>query len=260
MQREKKSLASLLGYIGHTRYYNSNKKLALIFQSIWHGNEPDTSKDIPIETAVYLKEKNLISKKHYIDFRITLKPFAVFPSYTSVASYIHNSMPELRSVNDGVMAKVLDVAILTLSRLPEKALSVLNDVNDQKSNLKFAAHFTAGLDGSGGHNVYNSPSYLNSRKKTSNFIIAGMALNSIYIDDGSKSPIYSVDKACSFNNQRPIAIVPGRETRDNIKDIVDAMDIGMFQGKNNQHTIDFGTFTAVFRIYITMSQVDTKMI
>ena len=87
-----------------------------------------------------------------------------------------------------------------------------------------------------------------------------MALNSIYIDDGRKSPIYSVDKACSFNNQRPIAIVPGRETRDNIKDIVDAMDIGMFQGKNNQHTIDFGTFTAVFRIYITMSQVDTKMI
>lgn len=87
-----------------------------------------------------------------------------------------------------------------------------------------------------------------------------MALNSIYIDDGSKSPIYSVDKACSFNNQCPIAIVPGRETRDNIKDIVDAMDIGIFQGKNNQHTIDFGTFTAVFRIYITMSQVDTKMI
>ena len=62
-KREKISLASLLGYIGHTRYYNSNKKLALLFQSIWHGNEPDTSKAIPIETAVYLKEKNLISKK-----------------------------------------------------------------------------------------------------------------------------------------------------------------------------------------------------
>ena len=59
-KREKITLASLLGYIGHTRYYNSNKKLALLFQSIWHGNEPDTSKDIPIETAVYLKEKNLI--------------------------------------------------------------------------------------------------------------------------------------------------------------------------------------------------------
>ena len=219
-KKEELSLASLLGYIGYTRYYNNNRKLALLFQSIWYENEPDSLKEIPIETAVYLKEKNLISKRHYTDIRLTLKPYAVFPTYNTVASYIHSTMPALRSVNEGIMANVLEVAKLTLSRLPEKAISFLERVNDQRRKPRFVANFTTGLDGSGSHKVHNAPSFLSSTKKTSNLIIAGMALNSICLDDGSKTPIYSVDNACSFNNQRPIAIIPGRETRENIQDVV----------------------------------------
>ncbi len=34
----------------------------------------------------------------------------------------------------------------------------------------------------------------------------------------------------------------------------------MFQGQTNERTINFGTFTAAFRINIIISQVDTKMI
>ena len=259
-KKEGLSLASLLGYIGYSRYYNNNRKLALLFQNIWQENDPDSLKEIPIETAIYLKEKNMISQKHYTDFRLTLKQYAVFPTYNSVSSYIHSTMPALRSLNEGVIANVLDVAILTLSRLPEKAVSFLENVNEQRRKPKFVANFTTGLDGSGSHKIYNSASFLSSTKNTSNLIIAGMALNSICIDDETKTLIHSVDNACSFNNQRPIAIVPGRETRENIQDVLGSLDIGMFQGQTNDHTINFGTFTAAFRINIIMSQVDTKMI
>ena len=259
-KNENLSLASLLGYIGYSHYYNDNKKLARLFQSIYHESDPDSSKEIPIETAIYLKENSMISKRHYTDLRLTLKHIAVFPTYNKVASYIQNTMPILRPINDGMIAKVLDVALKTLTRLPDNAIGFLMDVQEQRRNPRFVANFTTGLDGSGSHSVYNAPSFLNSTKKTSNYIIAGMSLNSICIDDGSNTTVYSVDNACSFKNQRPIAILPGRETRDNIQDVVAALDIGMFQGKNIDHIIDFGKFTATFRLNITMSQVDTKMI
>ena len=87
-----------------------------------------------------------------------------------------------------------------------------------------------------------------------------MALNSIGIDDDSNNWIYKVDKACAFQNQRPIALIPGKETRENIQDVIAALDIAIYQGRENQSLLNFGDFEALFKIDINMTQMDTKMI
>ena len=45
-----------------------------------------------------------------------------------------------------------------------------------------------------------------------------------------------------------------------MKDIVDALDIGIYQGKHNENIFNFGSFRARFKIHIELCQIDTKMI
>ena len=87
-----------------------------------------------------------------------------------------------------------------------------------------------------------------------------MFLTSIELDDDSRATVYKVDKACAFKNQRPIALIPGKETRDTIKDVIAAIDIGIYQGRENMNLFDFGSFKARFKIDIKLCQMDTKMI
>ena len=89
------------------------------------GREDRTKTTVPLETAICLKENAMISKRHYTDIRLTLKPFVNLPSYNEVARHLHEIVPELRSINNGVMAKVVDVARSTVVRLPDDVVDVL---------------------------------------------------------------------------------------------------------------------------------------
>ena len=237
-----------------------DKKLARIFEDIWKNKDIELKGEVPLETAIYLKEKGLISKRGYTDMRLTLKNYVTLPPNNSISSHIHKIMPKLITINDGIMARVIDVARCTLNRLPDDVIETLSEKVGNDSSVVFKANFNAGLDGSGGFPVYNSKSFLGSTANTSNLITAGMSLNSIEIDDDSNHLVYVANKACAFQNQRPIALIPGKESRDNIKDIVSALDIGIFQGRNNENLFDFKDFKARFKININLSQLDTKMI
>ena len=260
VQRERFPFERLIGFIGYSHCYLKNKKLASIFKNIWKGEEIELKNEVPLETAICLKENAMISKRHYTDIRLTLKPFVILPSYNEVARHLHEIVPELRSINDGVMAKVVDVARSTVVRLPDDVVDILKAKVMKNSSITFKANFSCGIDGSGGFPVYNNKSYLSSSSNTSHLISVGMSLTSIELDDDSRATVYKVDKACAFKNQRPIALIPGKETRDTIKDVIAAIDIGIYQGRENQNLFDFGSFKARFKIDIKLCQMDTKMI
>ena len=260
VERERFPFEQLIGFIGYSHCYLKNKKLASIFENIWKGKEIELKNEVPLETAICLKENAMISKRHYTDIRLTLKPFVILPTYNEVARHLHDIVPELRSINDGIMAKVVDVARSTVVRLPDDVVDILEAKVMKNSSITFKANFCAGIDGSGGFPVYNNRSYLSSSSNTSHLITVGMSLTSIELDDDSRATVYKVDKACAFKNQRPIALIPGKETRDTIKDVVAAIDIGIYQGRENHNLFDFGSFKARFKINITLTQLDTKMI
>ena len=132
-------------------------------------------------------------------------------------------------MNEGIMARVVDVAKCTIVRLPNDVIEAISEKVSKDSSVVFKAIFTAGLDGSGGFNVHNSKSYLGTSTNASHLITVGMALYSIELDDISSNWIYKANNMCSFQNQRPIGLIPGKETRNNLKDVISELDIGIFQ-------------------------------
>ena len=260
VEKENFPLHRLLGFIGHSQYYLENKKLANVFERIWNDQDVELKNEIPIDTAIYLKEKSLMGKRNYTEMRLTLKPYVILPTYNAISSHMQQILPELRTMNEGIMARVIDVARCTIVRLPNEVIEAISKKVEKDSSIVFQANFSAGLDGSGGFRVHNSRSFLTSSTNTSHLIAAGMALSSIEMKDFPNTVVYNANKICSIQNQRPIGLVPGKESRSNIKDIINALDIGIFQGRENENLFDFGSFKARFRINIQLCQMDTKMI
>ena len=130
VEKEEFPLEKLLGFIGYSHCYLENKKLAKIFEDIWMGKDIDVKHEVPLETAIYIKEKALISSRHYTDMRITLKPYVTFPSYNDISKHIHQIMPELRATDEWVMAKVIDVARNTIVRLPGDVYTLLTKLQN----------------------------------------------------------------------------------------------------------------------------------
>ena len=253
-------LNKLLGFIGYSQNYKKNKKLARVFETIMNGKDVELKHEVPLDTAIFMKERGLITKRAYNDMRLTLKPFVLFPTYNAISYHIRQIMPELRRVNNGIMARVIDVAKSTITRLPSNVIEVMSEKVKNDTYILFKATFFAGLDGSGGFAVYNSKSFLSSSSNPAHLITVGMALNRIEVDDNQNDMVYTAQNICSFWHQRPIALIPGKESRQNMKDVVDALDIGIFQGKHNEYIFDFGTFKARFKINIVLCQIDSKMI
>lgn len=260
-KQEKLPLDQYIGFLGynHCRYVGKYKKAA-IFQKIWKNDEVEETNEVPLETALYLKEKSLMGKRNYMELRTILKPHVVFPPYYKLTSYIHDTMPNLIYFNGGVRSDAVDVAIRTLDRLPDFVVDILDSKVSENAEISFIANFSAGLDASGGHKVYNSSSYLNATKDSSHYVVAGMALTSISVNNLRQTNLFTVEKTCSYNNQRPIAIFPGKETRANIAELAQLLNASIAKGKEDTHIIDFGGFQANFKINIVLNQVDTKMI
>ena len=78
VEKENFPLHRLLGFIGHSQYYLENKKLANVFERIWNDEDVELKNEIPIDTAIYLKEKSLMGKRNYTEMRLTLKPYVIF--------------------------------------------------------------------------------------------------------------------------------------------------------------------------------------
>ena len=127
VEKEQFPLNKLLGFSGYSKNYLENKNPARIFKKIWQGNDVELKQEVPIESAIFVKENGLITKRAYADMRLTLKPFVLLPTYNSISSYIKQIMPEWRTVNDGIAVKVIDVAKSTITRLPNDVIDIMSE-------------------------------------------------------------------------------------------------------------------------------------
>ena len=258
---EQVDVERLIGFIGYTYCWSKKKfRTARIYQSLWDDAVTRGDEEIPMTTAIHVKENCLIGKKNYIMMSQMLKPYVNFPSYDKISREIHLLMPTIDSFNNGVKADVLDVAKQTIARLPKPVVESLHKITTQDKNVGLVAKFSAGLDSSGGHKIYNSKAYLDKNQSMSHYTIAGICLTSIHLNDAKRTSVYAVKKVCSFSNERPLMIVPGKDEKDNIMDLVSLLNISVFKAEKEKVLIDFGSFQASFQLSITLDQMDTKTI
>ena len=125
----------------------------------------------------------------------------------------------------GLRASMPDVVQSTFERLPDE---VLAHVNPDHTDRHLKASFVWGLDGSGSHAEYNTAESLSADIDTSHFMMAGMALSSIRSPDG-ESLSWHDEKMCSATAERTLMIVPGRETRDLVRKMVNILDAEVAQ-------------------------------
>ena len=260
-EKENMPVEKLIALIGKNYCWSQhNYRTANAFKKIYDAKEMEDDNVLPIEKAIYIKEKSLLGKRQYTDLRLNLKEFIEFPSYDIIAAYIDQSIPPLLPSDDGFRFPVELVAKATLLRLPEDVTVKLMSEIQKNHNQVFIANFSGGVDGSGGHKVYNTKSFLSRNSDMSRYIVATMALTSISIDDGNQNIIHKVVNCCSSSNQRPICVKPGKETRSIIKDVFGSFNVGSIEGKKKQYVLDFGPFQASFKLNIKMKQIDTKII
>ena len=260
-EKENMQFEKLIALIGKNYCWSEHKfKTANAFKKIYDEEEMEDDSVLPIEKAIYIKEKSLLGKRQYTDLRLNLKEFIEFPSYDIISSYVDQAIPPLIRAGDGFKLSVEDVAKATLLRLPQDFTDKLKSEIQKNRNQVFIANFSGGVDGSGGHKVYNAKSFLSRNNDMSRYIVATMALTSISLDDENKTVIKKVENCCSSSNQRPICVKPGKETRSNIKDIFGPFDVGSIDGKRKKYLLDFGPFQASFKLNIKMNQIDTKII
>ena len=208
---EKLSPVQLLGYIGHRLTYLTDKKLAKFFKSIEKNEDIVTRRDVLLELSLFLKEKCSISKRHWTELRLHLKPFVEIPVYDSLSSLWKNMLPPLINFHDGWRADIYDVVKCTLQRLPAEVVQTLS--NEEAQSCGVVAKFITGCDVSGSHKVYKAPSSLTENIDTSHFMVGGIALIQLSLNDEAGTVIYNVKNPSCDDNERPILICPGKDTR-----------------------------------------------
>jgi hypothetical protein len=121
-----------------------------------------------------------------------------------------------------------------------------------------------GCDVSGGHKVYNAASSLNENIDTSHFMVGGIALVQLCLNDEAGTVLYNVKNPSCDDNERPILICPGKDTRE-LNDLTfEAIDQGI--KKVQEETINLNyteseeneDFEIEFTVKIELSQLDGK--
>ena len=252
----------LLGYIGHRLTYLTDKKLSKFFKSVEKSADIFSRKDVPLELALFLKEKCYITKRHWTELRLHLKPFVELPVYDSMSVLWKNMLPALIKFQNGWRADVYDVVKSTLQRLPPDVLQSLSQAEPQ--NCGVVAKFISGCDVSGSHKVYRAPSSLGENIDTSHFMVGGIALTQLSLNDESGTVLYNVKNPSCDDNERPILICPGKDTRE-LNDLTfEAIDQGIQKVHNEPILIcyntneDNGEFEIEFTVKIELSQLDGK--
>jgi hypothetical protein len=259
---ENVSPVQLLGYIGHRLSYLTDKKLASIFKSVERGEEITTKKTIPIELALFLKEKCSISKRHWTEMRLHLKPFVELPVYDSLSQLWKDMLPPLIKFHDGWRADIYEIVKCTLQRLPTEVVQALETEEAQSTGV--VAKFITGCDVSGSHKVYKAPSSLGEGIDTSHFMVGGIALTQLCLNDEAGTVLHNIRNPSCDDNERPIIICPGKDTKE-LNDLTfEAIDQGIIKVHEGAIPITFTSsndneeFEIEFVVKIELSQLDGK--
>jgi hypothetical protein len=209
---------------------------------------------------VFLKEKCGLSKRDWIDLSIQCRPFVDFPTYNTLKDYSRDLVPTLHQFHLGLRADLLEVVQLTLQRLPPNVVTLLCAQGHGCSTL---AKFIAGADASGNHKVYNSVECQTGDAAFTHFMVAGIALTEVALNDSVETTLYKVPNLSSDDNERPLVIAPGKETREFFGQTLDVIKKDLDCLLENSIPItyqneDRDDLTVMFKVHVELSQLDGK--
>ena len=113
--------------------------------------------------------------------------------------------------------------------------------------------------------MYNSESSLADGVDTSHFMVAGIALTAISINDERRTSVYIDKRVQSSNSERPIILAPGRETREFLAETLQEIEEGCKELTENNLSITFkesdgSSLSKCTKVEIDISQLDGKAI
>ena len=211
------SLSGLAAYLGYRASYVHDRELSSALNDLFCGKSLRNTVDPTL--VLYLKERCQIGRSVYTDVCLLLKDQVCLPPYDKLHSLVSDIRPSIVDWEFGVRANLRECVTSTLERILHNHKNSIPDFEQ-----RLVAKCFMGVDGSGGHSVYNSPSSLASGVDTTHMMVAGFTVPSITVDDPGSTEVYHDNNCSSAFSERPLLIIPGAESRDRMKLIMALFD------------------------------------
>ena len=253
-QNENISPEQLAAYLGHRASHLKNKRTAAVFLDIFHGKSPNITYQISPTLALYLRETCQIGRNIYTDLRLVLKDHVTFPAHQHLSKLEVELLPKLEYFENGLKINLKEAITLTLQRTFQNLEETLIAAKAMESGL--VCKFVGGCDGSGSHAIYNSATSLAEGVDTSHMLVGGFALTEIRLNAEEGTSIYKDNNCSSSHAERPWLLIPGRETKEIFKRIMETFDQDISSTKNE--VIEINSIPC--QIKFELSQLDGKAI
>lgn len=232
--------------------YPTKKKTGKVAKSLFKSKKDGDSVKSPIsnEQASAIYEAGKLSQRSYTNIRLILKNAGhdILPTYNQLENYRKTLRPQISQLPDshkGVQYDYPEAIKLTTQRifatLPETSFKNLTEV---------VVNLHDGLDGSGGHSIFNQK----GNAATNNIIMYMFRVESI-IDAKNKKKVYENSLHCSENSARPVMLIMGKESRENITVAAKAQ----MERRNTKFTITHNNKEINATVNAQMSMVDGKL-
>jgi hypothetical protein len=253
-KNENISPEQLAAYLGYRASHLKNKKTAAVFLDIFNGKPPNITYQISPTLALYLREACQIGRNIYTDLRLVLKDHVTFPAHQHLSRLEAEILPKLEVFENGWKINLKEAITLTLQR-------TFQNLDDKLTTAKaieygLVCKFVGGCDGSGSHAIYNSATSLAEGVDTSHMLVGGFALTEIRLNGHDRTTLYKDTNCSSSHAERPWVLIPGRETKEIFKKIMETFDQDISSATNEIIQID----NIPCQITFELSQLDGKAI
>ena len=207
---------------------------------------------LSLDTASHLQQKGRMGRTSYQDTRLILKQQTAgitLPAWNLLREHQLTITPQIFNVTSpkGVRCDYKTALSLTI----ERVLLLLPPEEFQHLGEKLIFSFEDGVDGSGGHPIYNQ---LNN-EDTHNIIMYMFSCLKAS-KDGNDEAFWSEEAPNSPLSQRPLFLLLGKENKDNIKCI---KEVFLERTLNTTLHIEIKGRHFEVSIVCTMSSIDGKM-
>ncbi len=254
VQNENISPERLAAYLGHRASHLKDKKTASVFLDIFLGKPPTITYQISPTLALYLREKCQIGRNIYTDLRLALRDHVTFPAHQHLSKLEVEIQPKLESFENGWKVNLKEAITLTLQRTFQNLEDTLTARKANEFGL--VCKFVGGCDGSGSHAIYNSATSLAEGVDTSHMLVGGFALTEIRLNGQEGTSIYKDNNCSSSDAERPWLLIPGRETKEIFKKVMETFDQDISSTTNEVIEIE----SIPCQIKFELSQLDGKAI
>ena len=250
------SPARLAAYLGYRAAYVHDRTMSNSFRELFQGESQLNKVDPTL--ALYLRERCQIGRSVYTDVRLLLKDHVALPPFGKLQSVANEIRPSLLDWEFGVRGNLRECVKSTLERI---MLSNMSSYSASDIENGVVAKCFMGVDGSGGHSIYNSPSSLSAGVDTSHMLVAGFVIPSIVVNNASSTEVFT-DKCCNSSfSERPLFIIPGAETRDRMKIIMEVFDEEIDSLTNSPLRLELSDRVSIeCSVQVEVSQLDGKAI